>query len=380
MMNRRGFAIMLAVVLLAAASAPALADTIKIGGLAPLTGAVAQYGLAVQKGVDLYVEQLNAAGGINGDTVEMVWYDEKGDEVEAINAFNLLVNNDKVVGVIGDVTSRPTLAVGERVREIGIPMITASATAYDVTTDNPSIFRSCFLDPFQASIMANFAKDALGAEKVAVIYDIADDYSLGLAESFRDQAIKNGQEVVAYESGTATDVDFSAQLTNIASKGPQALFVAYYYGPAALIVQQAAKPEIGLDVYFLGADGIAGIENTISDTALLENKFFYSDHFASDSDDPSVQGFIKAYEEKYGEPYQMAFNATGYDAVLLLCKAIKAAGSTDYAAVTAALKASDSVQGVTSAYSFDDHNDPIKSAYIMTFVDGKQSFKQKQDP
>ncbi|MDR0397118.1 MAG: ABC transporter substrate-binding protein [Oscillospiraceae bacterium] len=380
MKNGRLLALTLAAALLLSIGAPALADTIKIGGLAPLTGAVAQYGIAVKNGVDLYVEQLNAAGGINGDTVEMVWYDEKGDEVEAINAFNLLVNNDKVVGIIGDVTSRPTLAVAERVREIGIPMITASATSYDVTTDNPSIFRSCFLDPFQASIMADFARDALDAKKVAVIYDIADDYSLGLAEAFRDQAIKNGQEVVAYESGTATDVDFSAQLTSIAAKEPDALFVAYYYGPAALIVQQAAKPEIGLDCYFLGADGIAGIEATISDTSLLDGKFFYSDHFATDSDDPAVQDFIKAYEAKYNEPYKMAFNATGYDAVLLLCEAIKAAGSTDYADVTAALKASDNVQGVTSAYTFDDHNDPIKSAYIMTFVDGKQSFKQKQEP
>ncbi|MDR1598942.1 MAG: ABC transporter substrate-binding protein [Oscillospiraceae bacterium] len=380
MKNKRVFAIALAAALMLAAGVPALADTIKIGGLAPLTGAVAQYGIAVKNGVDLYVEQLNAAGGINGDTVEMVWYDEKGDEVEAINAFNLLVNNDKVVGIIGDVTSRPTLAVAERVREIGIPMITASATSYDVTTDNPSIFRSCFLDPFQASIMADFARDAFEAKKVAVIYDIADDYSLGLAEAFKAQAEKNGQEVVAYESGTATDVDFSAQLTSIAAKEPDALFVAYYYGPAALIVQQAAKPEIGLDCYFLGADGIAGIEATISDTALLENKFFYSDHFATDSDDPAVKDFIKAYEDKYSEPYKMAFNATGYDAILLLCEAIKAAGSTDFAAVTAALKASDNVRGVTSAYTFDDHNDPIKSAYIMTFVDGKQSFKQKQDP
>lgn len=379
MENRKRFALLLVLALCLTLAAPAFADTIKLGGLAPLTGAVAQYGIAVQKGVDLYIEQLNAVGGINGNPVQIVWYDEKGDEIEAINAFNLLVDSDKVVGIIGDVTTRPTLAVSGLAREIGIPMITASATAYDVTTDSPSIFRSCFLDPFQASTMANFAKDSLNAKKVAVIYDNADDYSVGLAEAFRDQAEKNGQEVVAYESGIATDVDFSAQLTNIAAKSPDALFVAYYYGPAALIVQQAAKPEVGLNCYFLGADGIAGIENTVSDTALLEKKFFYSDHFASDSTDSAVVDFLAAYEAKYQEPMPMAFCATGYDAALLLCEAIKSAGTTDFPAVVNALKTSN-VQGVTSAYTFDDHNDPIKSAYIMTFVDGKQTFETKQDP
>ena len=371
----------LVLLMLTSLAMPVLAaETIKLGGLAPLTGPVAQYGIAVRNGVNLYIEQLNAEGGIDGVPVEMIWYDEKGDELEAMNAYNLLVDRDGVVGIIGDVTSRPMLAVVELVREIGIPIITASATNYDITTDNPSVFRSCFLDPFQASTMANFANEKLGAKKVAVIYDIADDYSTGLAESFKAQAEANGQEVVAYESGTATDVDFTSQLTNIAAKKPDALFVAYYYGPAALIVQQAAKPEVGLDCVFLGADGIAGIENTISDLALLEKKFYYSDHFAMDSTEPAVVDFLTAYETKYNEPVAMAFNATGYDAALLLCEAIKAAGSTDFAAVSAALRATDGVQGVTSAFKFDEHNDPIKSAYIMTFVNGKQTFEVKQDP
>jgi branched-chain amino acid transport system substrate-binding protein len=360
---------------------PAMAeDTIKLGGLAPLTGPVAQYGLAVQKGVDLYIEQLNAAGGIDGKKVEIIWYDEKGDEQEAVNAYNLLVDMDEVVGIIGDVTSKPMYAVVDRVKEIGIPIITASATSYDITTDNPSVFRSCFLDPFQGTIAANFALETLEAKKVAVIYDVADDYCIGLAEAFKAQAEKNGQEVVAYEGSTATDVDFTAQLTNIAAKAPDVLYVAHYYQSAALIVQQAAKPEVALDCYFLGADGIAGIENVVSDPSLLDNKFFYTDHLPTDSTDPVVVDFLAAFEAKYGEPISMAFNATGYDAALLLCEAIKAAGSTDYAAVTAALKATDGVQGVTGKFSFDDHNDPIKSAYIMTFEGGKQTFRVRQDP
>jgi branched-chain amino acid transport system substrate-binding protein len=368
----------LAILMLTALVMPALADdVIKIGGLAPLTGPVAQYGIAVRNGADLYIEQLNAAGGINGARVEMVWYDEKGDELEAMNAYNLLVDRDGVVGIIGDVTSRPTLAVVQLVREIGIPMITASATAYDVTTDKPSIFRSCFLDPFQASIMADFANEVLDAKKVAVIYDNSNDYSLGLAESFRAQAEANGQDVVAYEAGAGGNVDFKAQLTNIAAQEPDVLFVAFYYTEAALVVAQAA--EVGLDVKFLGGDGISGIENVISDVALLENSFFYSDHFASDATTPEVLAFNAAFEAKYGRAPYSAFNATGYDAALVLCEAIAAAGSTDFAAVVDAMK-NTNTQGVTGTLTFDENNNPIKSAFIMTFVDGSQTFCKQQDP
>jgi len=358
-------------------SAFAFADTIKIGGLAPLTGEVAQYGIAVQEGVDLYIAQLNEDGGINGQLVEMIWYDEKGDVTEAINAYNRLVESDKVVAIIGDVTSKPSLAVGDLAVEIGIPIITASSTNYYVTDGKPNYFRSCFLDPFQAGIMASFAQDQFGAEKVAVIYDIADDYSVGLADAFADQAKLNGQEVVAMEAGTAADVDFKAQLTNIAEKGPDVLYVAYYYGPAALIVTQAA--EVGLDVKFLGADGINGIENVIGDVALLDNTFYYTDHFASDATTDAAVAFIASFTEKYGKAPYSAFNATAYDAALVLCEAMNAAGSLDYKEVVAAMAATD-VEGVTGKITFDDHNDPIKSAFIMTFVDGSQTFVKQQDP
>ncbi|MDR3050581.1 MAG: ABC transporter substrate-binding protein [Oscillospiraceae bacterium] len=378
MRNRKLFAALLVAALAITALVPAaLADTIKIGGLAPLTGEVAQYGIAVKEGVDLYIEQLNAAGGINGDQVEIIWYDEKGDETEAVNAYNRLVEEDKVSAIIGDVTSKPSLAVGDRAVEIGIPIITASSTNYFVTDGKPNYFRSCFLDPFQAGIMADFAKDQFGAAKVAVIYDNADDYSVGLAESFKAKAEANGQAVVAYEAGTASDVDFKAQLTNIAAQSPDVLYVAYYYGPAALIVSQAA--EVGLNVPFLGCDGSNGIENVITDTALLENKFFYTDHFATDATTEKAVAFIASFTAKYGKAPYSAFNATGYDAALVLAEAIKNAGNTDYAAVVAALKAT-SVEGVTGKLTFDDHNDPIKSAFVMTFVGGKQTFVKQQNP
>jgi len=353
------------------------ADTVKIGGLAPLTGEVAQYGIAVKEGVDLFVEQFNAAGGVNGTPVEMIWYDEKGDVTEAINAYNRLVEGDNVVAIIGDVTSTPSLAVGDLAVEIGIPMITASSTNYFVTDGKPNYFRTCFLDPFQARTMANFALDEFEAQKVAVIYDVASDYNLGLAESFVEQAEANGQEVVAYEAGTANDVDFKAQLTNIAAKEPDVLFVAFYYTEAALITTQAA--EMGLKVPFLGADGIVGIENTIDDVALLDNAIFFTSGYAPDATTDATLAFINDFTGKYGKaPYSM-FNATAYEAALVMCEAIKAAESLEYADIVAAMKATD-VESVTGRITFDDHNDPIKSAYIMTFVDGQQVFIKQQNP
>lgn len=378
MKNRKLLAILMVVALTLGMLAPAaLADTIKIGGISPLSGEVAQYGIAVKEGVDLYIKKLNAEGGINGNQVEMVWKDDKGDVTEAINAFNLLVDSDKVSAIVGAVTSKPSLAVGDLAVEIGIPMITPSATSYDVTTDKPNYFRSCFLDPFQARTMANFAQEEFGAKKVAVLYDIGDDYSVGLAESFKAQAEANGMEVVKYESGNSTDVDFKSQLTNIAAEAPEALFVAYYYGPAALIVKQA--DEIGLKVKFLGADGINGIEKAIDDVSLLENTFFYADHFAKDATTDAIVAFKADFNAEYGKDPYSAFNATGYDAALVLCEAIKAAGSTEYEAVVAAMKATN-VEGVTGVLTFDDHNDPIKSAFIMTFVNGEQTFSKRQDP
>ncbi|MCL2811538.1 MAG: ABC transporter substrate-binding protein [Clostridia bacterium] len=378
MKNRKFFAIIIAVALTITMLAPAaLADTIKIGGLAPLTGPVAQYGIAVQEGVDLYIELLNARGGINGSLVEMVWEDERGDVTEAVNAFNKLVEQDKVVAIIGSVTSGPSLAVGDQAVEIGIPIITASSTAFDVTYNKPNYFRTCFLDPFQASTMANFARDEFGAQKVAVIYDNSNDYSLGLAESFRAQAEANGQDVVAYEAGAGGNVDFKAQLTNIAAQEPEVLYVAFYYTEAALVVAQAA--EVGLDVKFLGGDGISGIENVISDVALLENSFFYSDHFASDATTEAVVDFIADFTAKYGRAPTIVFSATAYDAALVLCEAIEAAGATDFDAVVEAMK-NTNTEGVTGKLTFDENNNPTKSAFIMTFVDGNQTFVKQQDP
>lgn len=358
---------------------PALAaeETIKIGGIGCLTGAYAMYGLGVKNGVDLYIDEINAAGGIDGKLVEMVWEDEEGDPAKATNAYSKLVENDGVVAIIGSVLTTPTDAVADYAAEDEMPLITASATAYYVTTDRPTVFRTCFIDPFQGYSMANFVNEEFGAKKLAVLYENGNEYSVGLKDTFMAQAEVNGQEIVAIEATAAKDVDFKAQLTKIKDADPEVVFLPYYGPEAALILTQAN--ELGLDVKFVGADGISSTIDSISDKSLLKN-MWYSDHFSNDADSDMVKNFLAGYVAKYGEEPSISFSATGYDAALVMCEAIKAAGSTEPEAIVEALRATN-VEGVSGVLTFDDHNDPIKSAFILNFnEEGEQVFVKQQNP
>lgn len=350
-------------------------ETIKIGGIGVLSGPYAVYGLAVQKGMNLYIKQLNANGGINGKKVELLWEDSRGEANDGVLAFNKLVDNDGVVAILGPVLTGVSKAVAEYATDIGIPLITPSATAYEVTTDRPNVFRTCFLDPFQAVQMARYAKDE-GLSKVAVLYDNGTEYSKGLYEAFIAEGAAIGLEVVATESAAYGDVDFKTQLTNVKNANPEAIFLPYYGAEAALILTQAN--DIGLDVIFLGADGISDIVDSISNKALL-TKMTYSDHFSTQSDNKLVKDFVAAFKTEYNEEPSVAFSATGYDAALVLTNALKQ-GSMAYADVVAAIKATD-VEGVSGKITFDDHNDPIKSAFIMSFdAEGNKVFVKLQNP
>ena len=377
-MMKKWTSLILALALAMAMMLPAMAeDTIKIGGIGCLTGPYALYGIGVRNGVDLYIETLNANGGIDGKMVEMIWEDGEGDPAKSTNAFTKLVENDEVDAILGPVLTGVTDAVADYSSDYGIPLVTASATAYYITTDRPNVFRTCFLDPFQAISMTNFAKDELSAQKLAVLYLNGDEYSTGLKDAVLAQAEVNGQEIVAVEATAAGDVDYKAQLTKIKETSPDALFLPFYGPEAAMILTQA--DEIGLDVKFIGADGISNIKDSISDKSLLTN-LWYSDHFTNEADSEMVQNFIASYEAKYGEKPQISFSATSYDAALVLTNAIDAAGTTEYEAVVAALKDTN-VEGVSGVITFDDHNDPVKSAFVLTFdAEGNQVFVKQQMP
>ena len=362
------------------------ASTIKVGVLAPLTGAVAQYGNAVNNGVKRYFEELNAKGGINGKKVELVTYDEEGDPVKAVTGYSSLLDQG-VVAIVGDVTTGPTKAVVAESQANGTPMITASATAEDVTCQlnedgsvakvYENMFRSCFIDPFQGSKMAAFAKEQMGAKTAAILYNTGSDYSVGLTKAFEATAKEQGLEVVAVESYADSAVDFQSQLTNIAAKNPDVLFVPDYYSVIALVAQQAQSA--GVNATMLGADGWDSVLGVVTDAALLEGAYYCSGYSTEDTR-PEVQTFVANFKAKYNDDPDM-FAAQGYDAAMIMAAAIekaeasgKKAGSDEYkAAIVAALKATN-MDCVTGHVTFNEYNNPEKTAAIINITGGAAKY------
>ena len=362
-------------------------DTIKIGMQGPYTGSTAVYGLAVQTGARLYIDQLNANGGINGKQVELIYYDNKGEDAEAINAFTRLVD-EGITAFIGDVLTGNTLAVVPEANAINMPMITASATAAAVTVNEndgtvyTNVFRSCFIDPFQGEKMASYAAEKLGVKTAAVIALTGDAYAAGLAEAFVAKCAEVGIEVVAQEGYASGDKDFNAQLTNIMAKNPDVVFCPNYYEDDGMIVTQARA--LGLTATFLGGDGWSSVADYAS-AEDLEGSLYCSGYAPGSTD--AVKAFEAAYEEKYGEPVPNMFAPLAYDAAMVLCAAIAKAeetgakpGSDEYkqAIIDAIRTEGPSVEGITSAngYSFDENNNPIKDANIMEVVGGVETFKE----
>ncbi|MDR1650563.1 MAG: ABC transporter substrate-binding protein [Synergistaceae bacterium] len=354
---------------------------IKIGVIAPLTGGVAVYGTAVRNGVELFTKIANEAGGIGGRKVELVIYDDKGDPTEALNAYNRLVTADEAAAVRGPVTSSPTFGVAQASAADNIPGITGTATHPDVTTYGKNFFRACFEDPFQGGSMARFAYEKLGARKAAVIYNVSDAYSTGLYNAFKASAEAIGLEVAAAEGYSAGDVDFNAQLTNIAALEPDVLFIPDYYNTVYLICSQAKKA--GIKAIPLGVDGTDGVlEIEGADVSVFEGLYFANHYF---SDDPSdiVRNFRGSYEAAYGATPN-AFAALGYDAAAILFDAIKRAAADgveigpsekSYQAVIDRMVATD-LECVTGRITFENNN-PVKDVTVIRIEGGKYVFESK---
>ena len=350
-------------------ASPTSSGTIKIGGLAPLTGNLSIYGISTNNGVKLAIDEINASGGVLGKKLEYIVYDEKGDATEAVNAYNKLVQNDKIVALIGDVTSTPSIAVAQIAAKDGIPMITATGTAADITKAGKNIFRVCFIDPYQGQVMASYAYKKLNAKKAAILYNTSDDYSIGLTTSFESTAKELGLTIVSKEGYTKGDVDFNSQLTKIASSGADVLFIPVYYEDAALIAVQAKAA--GIKAVMLGADGWDGIVDKISDAKAIEGAYFCCG-YSAESTDTALQAFITKYTNTYKEAPK-GFAAQGYDAVYLLAQAIKEAGTTEKTAVVAALTKIN-FKGITGSIVFDAERNPIKGVVINTIKSGKVKF------
>lgn len=346
-------------------------DTIKLGLIVPKTGQVAQYGIAVENAATLAVEEVNAAGGINGKQVELISYDNKADATESINVFNRLVDNDKIVALVGPVISSTSLAVAPLAEEKKIPMISPTATNLAVTPDYSYVFRACYTDPYQGGTVAKFASENLGAKTAAVLYNAGDDYSTGLAEAFKATFEAAGGTITSYEGYTADDKDFKAVLTTIKEKQPEVLFNPDYYNTVGLIAGQVK--EVGLDTIMLGGDGWDDVQK---DYANVVDGYFFANHYATDDPDPIVQNFIKAYQDKYQGNTPNALGALGYDATKIMLDAIAKAGSTEGEKILAALQATDA-DAVAGHVTFDENGDPQKSVSMIKVEGGALKLEAK---
>lgn len=379
-MKKRSLAAVMAAIVIASGMAGCSnggsGDTIKIGGLAPLSGNVSVYGIATNNGVQMAVDAANKNGGVLGKQIQYICYDEKGDATEAVNAYNKLVQNDQVVALVGDVTSTPCLAVAQEAAKDNLPMISATATTADVTKKGENIFRACFTDPYQGKVMAQYAAKKLNAKTAAILYNIADDYSLGVAEAFESEAKAAGINVVEKQGYQTNDVDFKSQLQSIKSKNPDVLFIPVYYQDVALISVQAKQ--LGITSTLMGVDGWDGVLDKIdkSNVDAVDGAYFCS-QYSSESTDANVQNFIKEYKEKYKAEPNM-FAVLGYDAMNMMIQSIKTAGTTDSDKVIDAMKGI-SFKGLTGNITFDAERNPVKSAVINTIQDGAYKFVEYFD-
>lgn len=364
--------------------APASSDPIKIGINYELSGLVATYGTHAKNGIVLAIEEINANGGVlDGRQLEPIILDNKSDNAEAMSVATKLIADERVVAHLGPATTGNTLAAIPVAMEHGVPLLTTSATSPDVTVDPQTgqireyVFRTCFIDPPQAVVAADFIYNDLGLTKAAIYYDNGNDYSKGLYNVFKEEFTKLGGTIVAEEGYVDADQEFRPTLTKFRDAGADVIYLPGYYQKVALIVSQAR--EIGLDVPFVGADGwdspdlvkIAGAETV--------NNCFFTNHYSSEDQDPKVQDFVKAYTEKYGDAPD-SFAALGYDAAYLLADAINRAGSDDPEAIKDALAATKDFEAVTGTMSFDEFHNPVKEIAIIEMVDGKQVLKTKIAP
>ena len=352
----------------------ATGDTIKVGVYGDLTGQTSSFGQSTKNGIELAVEEINNAGGVNGKKIQLVVEDDQGRPEQAKTVVSKLINQDKVVAVLGEVASTNSLAAAPVAQEAKIPMITPSSTNPKVTETGDYISRVCFIDPFQGSTMAKFAATTLKAKTAAVLGDVNSDYSKGLTKFFEEEFNKQGGKVIANESYTQTDPDFKGQLTKIRELKPDVLYIPGYYGQVGIIAKQAR--ELGMNIPLLGGDGWDSPELWKLGGAALKDAYI-SNHYSADNPAPEIQNFVKAYEAKFKVvPDSLA--ALAYDAAKVLADAIKRAGGTDSAKLKDAINATKNFAGVTGTITLDEKRNAVKPAVVLSLDPAASKFTFKE--
>ncbi len=358
------------------AGAAGAEEPIRIGHSVSLTGGSSMWGLAEQNALDMLVEEINAAGGVLGRTLELIHYDNRGDAVESVNVARRLVG-DGVVAVIGPAQSGNSIASAPVFENAGIPMVVTTATNPAVTVDpssgqvRPMAFRPCFIDPFQGTIAAQFAFEDLKARRAAILYDVGSDYSQWLAKYFEEAFKVAGGTIVAQEAFRSEELDYRAQLGRIKEQAPDVIFIPTMQKEAALAAKQAR--DLGITAGLLGGDGWGSPDLMDLGGSAIDGGYFVN---ITDLADPDIQKFLQAYREKFGADPVLPNPVMAQDALLLLVDAMKRAGSTDGKALAAAMENAKDLPVTSGRLTMDPENhDPFNKPAVIQRVDvGQKAF------
>jgi branched-chain amino acid transport system substrate-binding protein len=348
-----------------------------IGEYESLTGTEATFGTSSSDGLKLAVEETNNSGGLLGKKIKLITYDDQGKPSEAATVVQKLINKDRVVAIVGEVASSRSKAGAQICQSSKIPMVSPASTNPEVTAIGDYIFRVCFIDPFQATVMSKFAINSLKLKRVAVLQDVKNAYSTGLADYFIKEFKSMGGDIVEVQSYSNGDKDFKAQLTAIKAKNPEGIFIPGYYTDVGLIAIQAR--EIGITQPLFGGDGWESEKLTEGKAKDALEGCYFSTHVSTEDPSPRVQEFIKRYQEKYKiMPDAMSFLA--YDAGMILFDAIKRAGSTQPDKIRDELAKTRDFHGVTGNITINSQRNAVKPAVILEIKGGKFKYKETVNP
>ncbi len=337
-------------------------ETVKIGLITPLTGDVKTYGESAKNSFYIALEEYGRTGKYQ---IVPIVADDRNDPTEGANGALKLITQDKVLAIVGPLTSKVAIPVSEYAVKYKVPMVTGTATAEKVTISDgkrkPYVFRACFIDPFQGSVAASFALKDLKTKTAAILYDVGNDYSKGLAEVFKATFEKGKGTVVAFESYQKDDVDFSALVTKVAIKKPDVVFLPDYYNKVALIAQQLRDKAV--KSVLMGTDGWDSPELVkIGKNAIIGG--YFTNHYSPERKDKVAEKFISRYKEKHGSVPD-ALGALTYDATMILLDTLDKVQKADAESITKALAELKNFHGVTGTIGFDKNGDAVKSAVIL---------------
>lgn len=350
---------------------------ILVGEYGSLTGTTATFGQSTHNGIMMALDEVNAAGGVKGRKIKVLTEDDQSRPEEAANAVTKLISQNNVIAMLGEVASSRSLAAGPICQSNKIPMVSPASTNPKVTEIGDYIFRICYTDPYQGAALGRFVAENLKLKRAAILTDVKNDYSVGLAQYFRESYTKLGGQIVAQQSYSEGDSDFHAQLTSIKATDPDVIFVPGYYTEIGQIAKQA-REDLGMKMPLVGGDGWESPK-------LLEiggeslNGCYFSTHYFADDPNPTVRNFVQKYEQRFGgKPDAMA--ALGYDAMKILADSMSKAQKIEGPAIRDELAKTQGFSGVTGTITLGPDRNAIKPLVVVGIEGGQLLLKATVPP